>query len=422
MMSPTLPRFGLLLCLLVAGCRLFAPGPPEAPHDRYRAALDAAGLLATDAGRAWAGAADSAAARALPVALPHREVAVFDPAVPEAAAWRVPLRRGQALTVQVEAPYALFVDLFRTFENDTAAPERVASADSAGTITREAPIDEVVIVRLQPRLLEGGRYRLTLTAGAALAFPVAGHDAGDIRSFFGADRDGGARRHEGIDIFASRGTPVIATAPGVVTRVGTNALGGNVVWVRDLDRGLANYYAHLDHQTARTGQRVRRGDTLGTVGNTGNARSTPPHLHFGLYDAGALDPLPFVDTRTRRPPPVAADTSTLGTWARLAASVGRLGGGTAVRIVGAFAAQQRVAAPDGRLYEVPARALTAAPLGTARVDAATFLRSRPDDGAPVLDSLGPGASVEVLGTAGAWRRVRAGERTGFVAGDAPGGP
>lgn len=83
-------------------------------------------------------------------------------------------------------------------------------------------------------------------------------------------------------------------ASGGVAVPGTNRLGGNVVWLRDPARGLTHYYAHLDTVLVASGQRVRRGDTLGTVGNTGNARATPPHLHFGLYDGGALDPEPFL--------------------------------------------------------------------------------------------------------------------------------
>jgi murein DD-endopeptidase MepM/ murein hydrolase activator NlpD len=78
--------------------------------------------------------------------------------------------------------------------------------------------------------------------------------------------------------------------------VTTNRLGGNVVWVWDAERGQALYYAHLDRQDVSAGSRVHAGDVLGRVGNTGNARTTPPHLHFGIYRPieGAIDPLPFI--------------------------------------------------------------------------------------------------------------------------------
>ena len=226
------PRAGLLGggALLVAAalaapaCRLLPPSEDASPHARYRAALDGAGLLATEAGRAWAAAADSAVARALPVALPHHEVAFTDPAVPAALAWRVDLPRGRVLALAVTAGAAPFVDLFRLRTGDPE-PAFVAAADSTGALRHEADADETLVVRVQPRLLEGGRVEVRLTTGPAVGFPVAGFDARAVGSRFGVDRDGGARRHEGVDIFAPRGTPVVAVSEGVVSRVGTNTLG-----------------------------------------------------------------------------------------------------------------------------------------------------------------------------------------------------
>src|SRR5690606_6321435 len=131
--------------------------------------------------------------------------------------------------------------------------------------------------------LRAGRVTVTLAAEPALAFPVEGRGTGAVGSFFGADRDGGARSHHGVDIFAPRGTPVLAAAEGTVSRVRETPRGGKVVWLRDEARGQNLYYAHLDSQLVAGGERVRVGDTLGLVGNTGNARTTPPHLHFGIY-------------------------------------------------------------------------------------------------------------------------------------------
>src|SRR5690606_2218594 len=128
--------------------------------------------------------------------------------------------------------------------------------------------------------------------------PVAASARQHIGSFFGDARDGGGRQHEGIDIFAARHTPVVAAADGVVGRVGNNRLGGKVVWLRPKNRPVNLYYAHLDSQLVTFGQVVNEGDTLGLMGNTGNARTTPPHLHFGVYGpAGAVDPLPFIRSK-----------------------------------------------------------------------------------------------------------------------------
>jgi peptidoglycan LD-endopeptidase LytH len=100
------------------------------------------------------------------------------------------------------------------------------------------------------------------------------------------------RRHEGIDLFAPRGTPVRSTTRGLVTKVGTNRLGGQVVGV--LGPGWEwHYYAHLDSfGRFRQGDLVNEGDVIGYVGSTGNARGTPPHLHYGIYRRGAINPYP----------------------------------------------------------------------------------------------------------------------------------
>jgi len=127
-------------------------------------------------------------------------------------------------------------------------------------------------------------------APAHLPSPVPG---ARIYDSWGFERDGGKRRHEGIDIFAPRGTPVVATTRGRITRIGTNALGGKVVWVLGPGRQL-HYYAHLDEIAARAaGDWVTPGELLGRVGNTGNARGGPTHLHYGIYAAGgAINPYP----------------------------------------------------------------------------------------------------------------------------------
>jgi murein DD-endopeptidase MepM/ murein hydrolase activator NlpD len=106
--------------------------------------------------------------------------------------------------------------------------------------------------------------------------------------------------HHGIDIFAPTGTPLLAVADGTVFSVGWNNLGGNRLWLRDKD-GNKFYYAHLSafSPLALNGLRVKAGAVLGFVGNSGDAITTPPHLHFEAhpaalvpfgYDASAVDP------------------------------------------------------------------------------------------------------------------------------------
>jgi len=132
-----------------------------------------------------------------------------------------------------------------------------------------------------------------MPAPATLPVPVRGVEVADLVDTWGAARNAD-RTHEGIDIFAARGTPVISTTRGVVGSVRERGLGGRHVWVRG--PGLENhYYAHLDEwaEGLAVGDVVLPGDVLGYVGDSGNARGTPPHLHYGIYGkGGALDPLP----------------------------------------------------------------------------------------------------------------------------------
>ena len=130
---------------------------------------------------------------------------------------------------------------------------------------------------------------------SALAMPVQGVDATRIADTFGAPR-GRDRTHAGVDIFAARGTPVRSATRGVVVAVREGGLGGRQVWVLGPAR-QRHYYAHLDDWAdgLQVGDVVLPGDALGVVGDTGNARDTPPHLHYGLYGTGgAIDPLPLL--------------------------------------------------------------------------------------------------------------------------------
>lgn len=125
------------------------------------------------------------------------------------------------------------------------------------------------------------------------AFPVAGKKA-NVGSVWGDERDGGKRKHRGIDIFAKKGTAVVAIENGVITSREETKLGGKVLWLRPAGAWWRAYYAHLDTQLVKEGDRVFKGQVIGTVGNTGNARTTPAHLHFGIYTLfGAIDPLPY---------------------------------------------------------------------------------------------------------------------------------
>jgi hypothetical protein len=114
--------------------------------------------------------------------------------------------------------------------------------------------------------------------------------------------------HHGDDLFAPLGTPVVAVADGTLNRVGWERLGGWRLWVRDA-AGDQFYYAHLSGYSPRAlaSGRVHRGEVIGFVGNTGDAFTTLPHLHFEIhprsllhlqYD-GAVDPTTYLQSWSR---------------------------------------------------------------------------------------------------------------------------
>lgn len=134
-----------------------------------------------------------------------------------------------------------------------------------------------------------------LPSGATSGFqcPVP---SGRFINDWGFARSGG-RTHKGTDIFAGRGTKVFAPDSGRVS-LRTNELGGIVVWLTG-DAGVSYYIAHLDGYPSglATGQRVGKGQVVGYVGNTGNARGTSPHVHFQMHPGGGAPVNPFPTLR-----------------------------------------------------------------------------------------------------------------------------
>lgn len=139
-----------------------------------------------------------------------------------------------------------------------------------------------------------------LPAGERPVIPVAGVTGDDLYDSFGAPRSGG-RSHQGIDIFADRGTPVLAAVAGTVLdrfHGGIPCGDGtpnNAVTIAG-DDGNRYWYAHLDSITVTAGTHVAAGTQLGTVGTTGNACTTSPHLHFSINETlpTVINPYPFL--------------------------------------------------------------------------------------------------------------------------------
>lgn len=395
----------LVLTVLISGClRVEELGFDlfnASPRDRYERALLSSDLRDSELLARWQTAAAQALRDSVYISSPFHEKGYFTADRPAALGYRLRLKLGDALRVQLRrepGSATVFGDLLRISPGDTSeAFKTVAYWDtSTYTLEYEVRTDGDYLLRVQPELLVSCRFELSVTQYPPLNFPVQGRGNRAIGSFWGDTRDNGARSHEGVDIFAPRGTPVLAITDGVVTRTGNSGLGGKTVWLSDPLRGVNLYYAHLDSQYVQGGERVRVGDTLGTVGNTGNARHTPSHLHFGIYyrGRGAVDPLPFIYQHSEKLPPISADTSLLGevvrTQARttnLAAAPGSRQAGTlarltpyvALEVMGAAAGYLHVRTPAGQAGYVSSRDVrrTDEPIDRITLAQATEVRQAP---------------------------------------------
>jgi murein DD-endopeptidase MepM/ murein hydrolase activator NlpD len=303
-----------LLMAAVAGSTV-APAEREALRSSAPTPKPAAALREPSDGERWFDDMLSALAQPTPVELPFRDVASGDDR--PVATYAFEAAAGQTLEVAVAAESIApsesaqgrsFVEVFRV-RDVLGHPlhERLGALRSGSHVLRtRLPSDGTYVVLAEPEQGDSP-YRLTLEVEAALRFPVLEGEVSEIRSGFGAVRDGGRRQHQGIDIYAKRLTPVLAVVSGVV-RPAQDRLGGNTVWLSAA--GTSYYYAHLDRVAVRENQRVKAGEVLGYVGNTGNARNTPTHLHFAVYRWGKepVDPLPLLTTRrfARDDPPPGA--------------------------------------------------------------------------------------------------------------------
>jgi murein DD-endopeptidase MepM/ murein hydrolase activator NlpD len=167
----------------------------------------------------------------------------------------------------------------------TADPPPAAVALLAETAERAGVDSAAGAPRVASRLPSGP----LAVSPSGLAIPVAGIAAGALVDTYTQSRGGGTRVHNAIDIMAPRGTPVVSASDGTVEKLFfSNGGGGITAYVRSPDRQFLHYYAHLDAYAPGLveGQRIRRGDPIGTVGISGNATPSGPHLHYAIYRMG----------------------------------------------------------------------------------------------------------------------------------------
>ena len=217
----------------------------------------------------------------------------------------LPLKRVRTFDTAATLRRVLVVSTLTLVAVGCAANKPKVRPQAKPTARVEAP--QPVVTHVEPKPVH--KTETKMAAVPELQFmPVKGVTQKQIANNFGEYRNGG-RTHKGIDIFAPSGRELIAVISGYIERT-SSKLGGNSIYLRG-DNGLTYYYAHLSkyHPKARSGERVDGGMVIGYVGNTGNARSTPAHLHFEIRKNG----VPFNPYYTLRDPDMVVTPNGAGT-------------------------------------------------------------------------------------------------------------
>lgn len=214
----------------------------------------------------------------------------------------------EALTDSLQQQAALLAGVSERVRVLVEEQRRAAAAAEAGRLLREqAAAQQAAAQRVLAAASQssGASFSGAPSSGALGGGPVQGAYAGPpavcpvgpVHSFtdtWHAARSGG-RQHQGADVFAPHGSPAYAVVDGVVDRWSGGGLGGIALWLRG-DDGTRYYYAHNSANVAPVGARVRAGEVIAYVGKTGNAETTPPHVHFEAHPGGgpALNPYPWL--------------------------------------------------------------------------------------------------------------------------------
>lgn len=390
----------------------------DTPHEKYQRKLINAGLDKTALGSAWINAAALSLQKALNITIPYAETGYFAADKTPVVMYQFSATKGQQLTISLTKKpvnsVLVYLDIWHL--SSGGSPKLLASADTLNNPISLA-IDDTgnYLIRIQPELLQSLNYTLAITSGPSLAFPTNAKSNSSIRSYWGDGRDQNTRKHEGVDIFGAFRSPILAVADGTITRVNQNNLGGKVIWLRPKGKKYTLYYAHLDQQIATEGQEVKLGDTLGLMGNTGNAKNTPTHLHFGIYEyQSAINPLPFIDPVSKIPEAINASIANLNKMLRTsssanlygspknkAATLAVLNAGTIIQVNAATGNYYSAQLPDGQIGFIPSGELVqiSKPLRKIKLNAAQKkVYDQPDSLAAVKLNLKAGQIVNQLGS------------------------
>lgn len=400
--------------LLVSSCNT-AKNPlfgKRSAHEQYAEAITKSGLDKTVLGTAWFTAAEKALSYPQNISLPYKEAGFFAADKPAAAGFVFKAVRGENIVATLSGnpdSVQVFLELWQAGSNKSSL---IATMDTTTkSLSYTVSKEDSLILRIQPELLVELEYTLSITTQPSLAFPVAESGQPRIISFWGNPRDAGARSHEGVDIGAKFRTPALAAADGIVSRVNENNLGGKVVFLRDGRTGDNLYYAHLDSQIAVQGQRVKIGDTLGLIGNTGNAKNTPPHLHFGIYTiGGAINPLPFINPDLKIPQKITASlehlhrflsttnsTSLYEETATKSSRIQTVEKEEPVFVLAASGSWYKVKLLNNKIGYISSGSLTGKSLRQFSIKQTQKLLVQPFQNSPAMDSITLGGKVAIMG-------------------------
>ncbi len=290
----------LLIFVLLAGCSQLNKATDLVTNPTAKERYKRDFKVSEELFRLWENQVELALSDSVKIETPFLQAGHFKPRSFPVYSFDIDLKIGEKLDVGVvmdSTSHLVFIELYQLQDDSLRTYKNITRSDyNRNALGHEVEHTGTYKVIIQPEIEASTPFRITMRTQPVYTFPVSGAKNTNIQSYWGANRDAGRRSHEGIDIFSPRGTPVIAVTNGYITRSGERGLGGKQVWLRDQKRNQSLYYAHLDCIAVEGRRSVKIGDTIGFVGNTGNARTTPPHLHFGIYQGhrGAIDPLHFV--------------------------------------------------------------------------------------------------------------------------------
>lgn len=398
---------------------------PTETHQDYINALYKLNLNQSALGIDWINASEKALTDPLEIASPYEESFFFNPSKANYIGYLISAKKGQNVEINISKTsndsIKLFLDVYRQDEENKDTYTHIASNHESGlTLEFLANKDAKYVVRFQTEILRGGNFKINIQTSPSLAFPVVGKGNRAIGSLFGVPRDGGRRKHHGIDIFARRHTPIIAPSDGYVRFAGEKGLGGTVVWMQDETFDQTIYFAHLEDLYVSDGQNINKGDTVGTVGNSGNARTTSPHLHFGIYKNGPIDPYPFVaKTRTKLRREL-ADKTLIGQHVRAPKDVKFKQNGITknassivlnkhqiLEVLGVAASYYRVQLPNEEIGFIDYQSITTLdkPLGKMHTETPISLLNQPNTHGSIGHEEPAGSQLSILGISDEYQLV-----------------